>query len=69
MPHFNCLTSILVSCLLLDPLTDEGKPCKHEANVIKAIYSENYCCFFVYDSGDRINWILGSPYKLIRLAE
>ena len=55
MPHFNGLTSILVSCLLLDPLTDEGKPCKHEANVIKANYSENYCCFFVYDSGDRIN--------------
>ena len=51
------------SCALLDPMTDKGIPTMKL--FIKAMHSENYCCFFVYNSGDRINWIIGSPYKLL----
>ena len=51
------------SYTLLDPMTDEGR-----AN-IKTIHCENYSYFFVYDSADRTDWIKGSLYRLIRLAE
>ena len=40
-------------CALLDPLTDEGRP--NMKLSIKAVHSENYFCFFVNDSGGRIN--------------
>ena len=51
---------------LLDPMTDEGRPnMKHFIFIVKITVD-----IFVYDSGDVINWIIGSPYKLyIRLAE
>ena len=49
-----CLMSYeQTSCTLLDPMTDEGKP--NIKLFIKAIHSENYCSFFVYDSADRID--------------
>ena len=53
--HFYCLMSILVTCgcTLLDPMTNEGRPTLKL--FIKAIHCENYCCFFVYNSDDRIN--------------
>jgi len=41
------------SCALLDPMTDEGRT--NMKLFVKAIHIENYCCFFVYNSGDRIN--------------
>ena len=46
---------------LLDPMTDEERPTIKL--FMKTIHSENYCCLFVYDSADKINWILGSPLK------
>jgi len=44
---------LYTSCVLLDPMTDKGRPTMKL--LIKAIHIENYCCFFVYNSGDRIN--------------
>jgi len=41
------------SCALLDPMTDKGRPTM--TLLVKAIHNKNYCCFFVYNSGDRIN--------------
>ena len=32
---------------------------------IKVIHSETYCWFCVNNYGDRINLIIGSPYKLL----
>jgi len=52
MLHF-LLSYEHTSCALLDPMTDEGRP--NMKLFIKSIHIENYCCFFVYDSGDRIN--------------
>ena len=41
------------SCTLLDLMTGEGKPTMKL--FIKTIHSENCFCFFVYNSGDRVN--------------
>jgi len=44
MSDVYCLTSVLATCTLLDPMTDEERPT-----------SQHYCCSLVYISGDRIN--------------
>jgi len=64
MSQFYCLTSILAVHCWTQWQTREDQPW----SFLKKLFIVKIKLFFVYNSCDRINWIVGSPYKRKRLC-